>query len=208
VTDTDGCIVGRGIGDWTAELAGIGTRASQRLSIADAQGALTFGDVIGLWADDEAFRLFFTASLLRDDIAAFFWELPPVTVETLGRPFECVLVPGPVLETIPPDPSAFQEQLATGEEVVVFANLGGDAILVVPAPRGSGAAYGHLGSFLRWGPLSQRHRLWQEVGRAVQRHLSATPTWLSTAGLGVPWLHVRLDSRPKYYRHRPYKELP
>ncbi|MGI9175867.1 MAG: DUF6940 family protein [Rhodothermales bacterium] len=23
--------------------------------------------------------------------------------------------------------------------------------------------------------------------------------WLSTAGGGVSWLHVRLDSRPKYY---------
>ena len=32
------------------------------------------------------------------------------------------------------------------------------------------------------------------------------PTWLSTAGMGVAWLHVRLDQRPKYYAHRPYRE--
>jgi len=30
-------------------------------------------------------------------------------------------------------------------------------------------------------------------------------TWLSTSGLGVGWLHVRLDSRPKYYTYEPYK---
>ena len=30
-------------------------------------------------------------------------------------------------------------------------------------------------------------------------------TWLSTSGLGVYWLHVRLDSYPKYYTYRPYK---
>ena len=30
------------------------------------------------------------------------------------------------------------------------------------------------------------------------------PTWVSTAGGGVAWLHVRLDSAPKYYTHRPY----
>ncbi len=30
------------------------------------------------------------------------------------------------------------------------------------------------------------------------------PTWLSTAGHGVAWLHVRLDTRPKYYRYTPY----
>jgi hypothetical protein len=31
--------------------------------------------------------------------------------------------------------------------------------------------------------------------------------WLSTAGMGVPWLHVRLDDRPKDYGHRPYRNL-
>lgn len=30
------------------------------------------------------------------------------------------------------------------------------------------------------------------------------PVWLSTAGAGVAWLHVRLDDRPKYYSYRPY----
>jgi hypothetical protein len=28
--------------------------------------------------------------------------------------------------------------------------------------------------------------------------------WLSTSGLGVAWLHIRLDSTPKYYQHQPY----
>jgi hypothetical protein len=32
------------------------------------------------------------------------------------------------------------------------------------------------------------------------------PVWLSTAGAGVSWLHVRLDDRPKYYGYRPYQE--
>jgi len=178
------------------------------MTVADAQGPMTFGAVIRLWADDDAFRLFFTASLLSAELSAFFWEMPPLTVETLDGPFQCVLVAGPELETIPPEPGAFQEHFRAGGDVVVFANLGRDAVLIAPAPRGSGAAYGHLGSFLRWGPASQRDHLWQQVGRTLLGHLSATPTWLSTAGLGVAWLHVRLDSRPKYYRHRPYKELP
>jgi hypothetical protein len=29
--------------------------------------------------------------------------------------------------------------------------------------------------------------------------------WLSTAGAGVPWLHVRLDDAPKYYGHAAYR---
>jgi hypothetical protein len=30
--------------------------------------------------------------------------------------------------------------------------------------------------------------------------------WISTSGLGVPWVHVRLDSYPKYYQYRPYAQ--
>lgn len=32
------------------------------------------------------------------------------------------------------------------------------------------------------------------------------PLWVSTSGLGVPWLHVRLDDAPKYYTHRPFRD--
>ena len=31
-----------------------------------------------------------------------------------------------------------------------------------------------------------------------------SPVWVSTAGMGVSWLHVRFDSRPKYYRWGEY----
>jgi hypothetical protein len=43
------------------------------------------------------------------------------------------------------------------------------------------------------------------TGAAVAARLSARPLWLSTSGLGVAWLHVRLDSRPKYYSYAPYR---
>jgi hypothetical protein len=31
--------------------------------------------------------------------------------------------------------------------------------------------------------------------------------WVSTSGLGVYWLYIRLDSFPKYYNFQPYKTL-
>lgn len=31
--------------------------------------------------------------------------------------------------------------------------------------------------------------------------------WCSTSGLGVYWLHIRLDQYPKYYTYRPYKQV-
>ena len=49
-------------------------------------------------------------------------------------------------------------------------------------------------------------RLWQLVGAAMQRRLNTKPVWLSTAGAGVSWLHVRLDDWPKYYGYTPYRK--
>jgi hypothetical protein len=92
--------------------------------------------------------------------------------------------------------------------VVAFANLRGDALLVVPCPAGDAGAYGHLAAFVREAPEAQRDALWREVGEAMARRVGARPVWLSTAGAGVSWLHVRLDDRPKYYGHEPYRRKP
>jgi hypothetical protein len=107
-----------------------------------------------------------------------------------------------------PDPEAFAEHFGGAPEagVVVFPNRGGDAIMVVPCPKARPSAYGHLAAFVREAPESQRHALWQSVGEAMARRLGAKPVWLSTAGAGVSWLHVRLDDRPKYYGFGPYRQ--
>ena len=90
-------------------------------------------------------------------------------------------------------------------EVVTFANLGRDAILVVPCPVAEFSAYGHLAAFVRFAPEQQRHALWKSVGAAMAGRVGAKPVWLSTAGAGVSWLHVRLDDRPKYYGFGSYR---
>jgi hypothetical protein len=74
----------------------------------------------------------------------------------------------------------------------------------VPCPRAKLEASTHLAAFVRAAPIEQVHELWRTLAVAIQGRLGTSPIWLSTAGLGVHWLHVRLDSRPKYYRHRPY----
>jgi len=61
---------------------------------------------------------------------------------------------------------------------------------------------------VRNAPAPQVHALLQRLAREALARLSDRPLWISTAGMGVYWLHVRLDSRPKYYRHAPYKTPP
>lgn len=193
---------------WTArtdELAG-GRRI--RVTVARDSAPMDYAEVLSRWRDDAAFRSFFLRLLADMPFSAFRWETPPVTQTTVDRRFECVVIDSPGL-AVEPDPDVFAGHFrgAGQRQVIEFANLGHDATMVVPCPVGPVSAYGHLAAFVRRAPERQQHALWREVGASVQRRLGARPVWLSTAGGGVAWLHVRLDDRPKYYAYRPYREM-
>ncbi|HUE13124.1 MAG TPA: hypothetical protein VMR25_03065 [Planctomycetaceae bacterium] len=165
----------------------------------------TFDDVVGAWQADESFREWFNSLLADVPFTAFRWETPSVTTATIKRPFEFVIMDAPGLARRS-NPEAFAKHFAGAKAAVMaFANLGGDAIMVVPCPIADPSAYGHLAAFVRLAPRSQRHSLWQLVGETMARRLGPKPVWLSTAGAGVSWLHVRLDDRPKYYGFGPYR---
>jgi hypothetical protein len=169
---------------------------------------ISYAEVLRLWQHDADFRSFFIALLVEAPFDAFRWETPPVTVATVNRSMEFVLLDSPGIDR-KPDAEAFAEHFhkKPTSAVIEFSNLGKDAILVVPCPQGPLSAYGHLGAFVRRAPDSQKHALWALVGAAMQRRIGNKPVWLSTAGAGVSWLHVRLDDRPKYYGHIPYRQI-
>lgn len=182
---------------------------TQRWELLDAQGrTLTFDDVVRGWREREDFRLFWCSSLRNAPFDAYAWECPPVTANTLSRGFDCVFVASPLLARMPADSQAFAEHFRPDQSVATFANLGGDAVLVAPSPADGGDNYSHLASFVATAPASQQDALWKAVGEACNRRIGTKPVWISTAGLGVAWLHVRLDDRPKYYRHTPYMSVP
>jgi hypothetical protein len=178
-----------------------------RVTIDLGSSPVSYAEVLRRWKSDADFRSFFIGLLADSPFSAFRWETPPITAATANRPFEFVLLDSPGLAR-DPDADAFAEHfsgLAPGG-VVEFPNLGKDAIMVVPCPSGPLSAYVHIGAFVRQAPEAQRHALWALVGSAMERRLGAKPVWLSTAGAGVSWLHVRLDDRPKYYGYAPYRE--
>lgn len=180
-----------------------GTHAWAGLNVADRSA--TFEEVWQAWQSDAAFRDFWIASLRENPFEAYCWECPPVREQNRARPFECVFVSSPSLARMTPEPGVFAEHFRAGRGVATFSNLGGDALLVAPCPPGAGSDYGHLAGFVRSAPVHEQHALWHAVGEAMAARLNAAPTWLSTAGHGVAWLHVRLDSSPKYYRHAEYE---
>lgn len=181
---------------------------------------LSTSEVIHAWQTNAVFRSFFSETLAQAPFRAFRWETPVLTPALLGRPFEFVLVEDRTLFTAP-DCKPFETQFSPKKYAVVFPNVGGDAILVVPCPiQPDHTAYTHIANFVRHAPAAQIHVLWEQVASAVQQrlglpvaghvcipgqpHAPLGPLWLSTAGGGVAWLHIRLDDRPKYYHHLPY----
>ncbi len=166
----------------------------------------SYAEVLLGWQEDQGFRAVFNELLADTPFTAFRWETPSVQTSSLTRPFECVVLDAPGLARSP-DSDAFAEYFRKVEgDVVAFPNLGGDAIMVVPCPIAELTAYGHLGAFVRFAPQQQQHALWRSIGEAMSRRVSAEPVWLSTAGAGVSWLHVRLDNRPKYYGFEAYRQ--
>src|SRR5207248_641550 len=101
-----------------------------------------FRTVLQAWQDDANFRSLFNAQLANVPYTAFRWETPPVTDATATRSFEFVLLDSPELER-PPDQEAFAAHFrgAPDTGVVVFRNLGGDAMMVVPCPSAAPRAY-------------------------------------------------------------------
>lgn len=183
-----------------------------RFTLRRDGSSVSFREVLRLWAEDEPFRSYFLGLLADAPFAGFRWETPPVTAATAGgQAFEFVLLGAPELARTP-EPEAFADQLERSgvatATVLAFPNLGNDAVLVVPRAMGDPTSYVHLAAFVRGAPVSQRHHLWRTVGTTMESRLAKDPVWLSTAGMGVSWLHVRLDSRPKYYGFAPYRQWP
>lgn len=114
--------------------------------------------------------------------------------------------------------SSFQEHFnkSRDNQVVSFPNLRGDANLIVPIPKRDNnwdcgynekLNYINISKFTENAPTEQQWAFWQEVGNKMSENLnnSNNAKWLSTHGLGVYYLHVRIDSEPKYYQHQEYK---
>jgi hypothetical protein len=176
---------------------------------------LKWGEFLNLLRDDDSqfgLQEVLTDALATSPFPAFFFECPPITTASMASPFECVLVDAQELTHVKQgDPEPFQQHFqrscASGRDIAAFTNLGGDSHLVSPCALGDDLRpYGHIASFMRLAPQDQIARLWKSVGKEVARALNDQPIWISTSGLGVYWLHVRIDPRPKYYQHPAYRQ--
>jgi hypothetical protein len=197
---------------WT--LAQHSTDEGTQIQVLEAGGrVLSVAQILLLW-QVSSFAAWFSQALLSlppsASVGAIFFECRPVTGPDLAsQAFEAMVLPARELVGLAPEPQAFATHWAKAlaSSVVTFANLGNDAILLAPAPQPPSSEFSHLVPFLRTAGESQVVEFWRQTAvaftkRATER--ARQPTWLSTSGLGVSWLHMRIDNRPKYYRWAPF----
>ncbi len=146
-------------------------------------------------------------ALLREDIRSdpavgCFFECAPLSPGRGDEVFRYVLLPSPAVARLRPDPSPFRGKLP--DPVNRFPNLSGSSWLIAPSPTLAPDS-AHLSRFVRTAPEHVIDALWVEAGLALMdwQARKRRKVWLSTSGLGVSWLHLRLDDRPKYFTHRP-----
>lgn len=171
-----------------------------------SEQTLSYREVLTLWESGGQFLEFFLGLLKQCGFNSYVWETPSISAKTLDRDFEFVIINSPTLPSVP-DRHTFKDYFepeGPDNGVVAFPNLGHDAWLIVPSPATTDADYSGLAQFLRQAPITQQLTLWQVLARQIKLMLSTRELWISVAGGGVAWLHVRIDERPKYYRHRPY----
>jgi hypothetical protein len=149
---------------------------------------------------------------------AYFWECPPITKNTLDKPFEFVVIKSEALNNINQNSDAFVNQtidiIYNDKNVGSFLNLKKDATLIIPLKKWDldlekFLDYKNISKFTENASEEQQQELWAEVADKLAEELDKNPNnprWLNTQGLGVHYLHVRIDQRPKYYNCGEYKE--
>jgi hypothetical protein len=123
---------------------------------------------------------------------AYFWECDKVM---MNKPFRFAIFDSKTLANRKQDNKAFNGVINCKKDYAIsFPSLSKNIDLVVPCNRSSSTKYTSLATFSRTSLIKQQVDFWMIVGNNIK-----DGDWVSTSGLGVAWLHVRISDRPKYY---------
>lgn len=187
---------------------------SIRVRVRKGTEPLPWGSVLEMWSKSVVFQSFFTKALSAAPYKAALWECVPVSAQTLETPFEFALLDSVPLARLRADCARFRSYFSGPESaggIVSFPNLGKNATLVVPIRDSAKCdqTHAHLLTFLRGAEPSQTAAFWRVLAGNVMAELKSRPQghplWVSTHGLGVPWLHARIDEKPKYFSYAAFR---
>lgn len=132
---------------------------------------------------------------------SFYYETTPIT-NNMNTNYEENYIQNSYLTNMKQDYSSFEKEInkSNNKYVVSFFNLSKTSYLIVPIPR-SNKKFTTLKDFIDNASKIQQKKLWQKVALSTIMMLKKyNKVWISTHGTGVPYLHIRIDIKPKYYQ--------
>jgi len=89
--------------------------------------------------------------------------------------------------------------------VITFLNLSKTSLLIIPYPK-QNKKFTTLKHFIDNSTKLQQKKFWKKVSNSIKKMLKIyKKVWVSTHGTGVPYLHIRIDTIPKYYITNKFK---
>ena len=105
--------------------------------------------------------------------------------------------------------NAFSEYInsSDNENATYFKNISGSSILIIPMPR-EGKNFSTIKNFIDNADDTQKKEFWKIASYVIKLEMKHNKSlWISTHGLGVPYFHLRIDDKPKYYRTNDFKKI-
>lgn len=145
----------------------------------------------------------------------FLFQCTPFQANYLNRPFTFFLISDTNwwLSRLPvgshADIKRFAEyttQCNKGSVMAFSSEKDPSTQLICPCDEGTRSEFGFLGDFMHNASFSQKLELFRAIQLQLMLHLNSAPgkrgvpMFVSTHGLDVPWLHVRMETPlPKHY---------
>lgn len=104
-------------------------------------------------------------------------------------------------------PSSLLSKKNENKKYAIYSiNLPKDTILVIPKPR-KNKNFTNIFYFMKEASNLQQKELWKLVAKQTRKMLKDNENlWISSQGLGVNYLHIRICSFPKYYENSKLKK--
>lgn len=181
--------------------------------------------ITALKLSDYFMNSFRHALLSYPDADELIFECCPITPNNYDTaPFEFVLIPsyGYTFGSLRTDENTFIPHFNQGtEKVTSFPDLIDDAILISPCYSDTNYndqdahnhPFTHFNNFVKYATLEDFKNLWTLVAITLENKIKGSKLqpnscfWLSVNRINIPWLHIRIDTKPLYYKYTPYKPI-
>jgi len=136
----------------------------------------------------------------------FFFETYPCDKNMTNKYKEKFIENDKLEEFKHQDFSSFNDQIkkSNNEYAIAFNNLSNDARLIIPIPQ-KDKDFTTMKDFCDNASIKQQKEFWKIVAIEIEYMLGTNDKiYISSHGLGVPYFHLRLDKKPKYYNSKEY----